>query len=92
MRSAPDSSLSPQLFTAFHSVETYRELADPFKPRLFAYVLARPFLAPSPPETPRAAGERRFEYAGGVLTDASFRRTVGAWTFLWMLAVLGLMA
>ncbi|MEO1087705.1 MAG: hypothetical protein AAFY88_26020, partial [Acidobacteriota bacterium] len=48
MRAAPDSALSPKLFTAFHSVDTYRELADPFKPRLFSYVLARPFLAPSP--------------------------------------------
>ncbi|MEM1178810.1 MAG: hypothetical protein AAGM22_10745 [Acidobacteriota bacterium] len=87
-RSAPDASLNPNLFTAFHSVETYRELVDPFKPRLFSYLAARPFLDPDPATSEREGSERRFEYAGGVLTDGSFRRTVGRWTFLWMLATL----
>ena len=91
-RIAPLSPLNPKLFTGHHSTETYRALDDPFKPRLFSYLAARMVLAPVPESTVRTLEERRFYYDGGVLTDRSFGRSVGLWSFGWMLGILGLAA
>ena len=42
-RIATEFNLNPRLFTAHYSSEVYRSLEDPFKPRLFAYLVAARF-------------------------------------------------
>ena len=79
-RIATKETHNPHLFTAHYSAERYLSLEDPFKPRLFAFLLVAPFIEldqkSSLPSSP------------GRISAAAFERLVAGWSFVWFLAVL----
>lgn len=83
-RIATSHSHNPYLFTAHFTADGYQDLEDPFKPRLFSYLLVAPFITiDQPPSKPGSAGR---------ISGEGFQRLVSGWTFGWMLAVLLLCA
>ncbi|MDA8019453.1 MAG: hypothetical protein MPN21_18580 [Thermoanaerobaculia bacterium] len=83
-RIATSHSHNPYLFTAHFSAENYQDIEDPFKPRLFSYLLVAPFVTLDLP--PSKLG------SAGRISGEAFERLVTGWTFAWMLAVLLLCA
>ena len=77
-RIATKFNLNPRLFTAHFSSEVYKSLDDPFKPRIFSYLMVAPFvetdLAPSKPSSL------------GRISAPTFERLVMRWSFAWFLA------
>ncbi|MCG8457924.1 MAG: hypothetical protein MI919_16730 [Holophagales bacterium] len=77
-RIATKHHLNPTLFTAHFSPDVYRSLDDPFKPRLFSYLLAAPFVETDlDPSKPGSLGR---------ISAPAFERLVAGWTFAWFLA------
>ncbi|MEM8930011.1 MAG: hypothetical protein AAGE94_02485 [Acidobacteriota bacterium] len=72
--------LNPTLFTAHFSADVYRGLDDPFKPRLFSYLLAAPFIVTDlEPSKPGSMGR---------ISAPAFERLVAGWAFVWCFATL----
>ncbi len=77
-RIATDFNLNPRLFTAHYSAEVYRELDDPFKPRLFAYLLAAPFI--------KLDQQASHSSSLGRISAPAVERLVAGWSFAWFFA------
>ena len=69
---------NPYVFTAHYTAEGYRALDDPFKPRLFAYLLTAPFVELD--QEPSRAG------SAGRISAPAFERLVERWSFAWFFA------
>ncbi|MDA8019452.1 MAG: hypothetical protein MPN21_18575 [Thermoanaerobaculia bacterium] len=77
-RIATSYHLNPTLFTAHFSADVYRSMDDPFKPRLFSYLLAAPFVETDlEPSKPGSMGR---------ISAPAFEGLVAGWTFGWFLA------